>query len=64
MCWRCLPIYGFQKDWVELHVGHVVGRRSWEEHIWVEPEFIELVGKKKPKMGRVKQSAGFRRVLK
>jgi hypothetical protein len=40
------PVMGFQKDWIELHLGKFIGRRSWEESIWLEPEFIELVKKR------------------
>jgi hypothetical protein len=44
---RCLgkvfPIVGFQKKWVMLDVGEVVGRAPYMETIWIEPEYIELV---------------------
>jgi hypothetical protein len=44
---RCLgkvfPIVGFQKKWVELEVGEVVGKASCMETIWIEPEYVELV---------------------
>ena len=43
---RVFPVKGFQKDCVELHLGKLVGKRSWEETIWVEPEVIELVRSK------------------
>jgi hypothetical protein len=43
---RVFPIRSLQKDWVELHLGRFVGKRSWEESIWVESEFVELVKEK------------------
>jgi hypothetical protein len=52
---RCLgkvfPIIRFQKKWVELEVGEVVGKAPCMETIWIEPEFVELVeiSKKRPK---------------
>src|SRR4029077_7941376 len=51
---RTFQIKGFQKDWAEIHVGRFVGRRSWEETIWIEPEYMELVkqGKRKPTKAR------------
>jgi hypothetical protein len=51
---RCLgkmfPIVGFQKGWVELEVGEVVGKAPSMETIWIEPEYVKLVkpSKKKP----------------
>jgi hypothetical protein len=27
---------------VKLDVGHVLGKQSWEDTIWIEPEFVEL----------------------
>ena len=35
-------VEGFQKDWVELVVGSVTGIEY--ETIWIEPEYLELVG--------------------
>ena len=55
---RIFPIVGFQKDWAELHLGRIMGRRSWEETIWVEPEFMELVTPgKRSSSRRVKKAA-------
>jgi hypothetical protein len=34
-------IRGFEKDWLELNVGKVTGKRF--ETIWIEPECVELV---------------------
>lgn len=34
-------IQAFQKDWLELEVGKVTGKRF--ETIWIEPEYVELV---------------------
>jgi hypothetical protein len=47
---RVFTIRGFQDNQAELHVGRVMARKSYEESIWVEPEFIELIWTKmKPK---------------
>jgi hypothetical protein len=40
---RTFVVKGFQKDWVELHLGRVIGKRAWEETIWTEPEYIEVI---------------------
>ena len=37
------PVVGFHKDWIELALGELVGKECWEETIWLEPEFVEIV---------------------
>jgi hypothetical protein len=36
-------IVGFQKKWVDLEIGDVVGKAPGMETMWIEPEFVELV---------------------
>jgi hypothetical protein len=43
---RLFPVMGFQKDWIELHLGKILGKHTWNDTIWIEPEFVELVRKK------------------
>src|SRR5689334_5192944 len=40
---KVFPVRGFQKRWVELWVGKVVGKRPRTEQIWIEPEYVETV---------------------
>ena len=41
---RVFPIMGLNElGMLELHVGAVVGKRSYMESIWIEPECVELV---------------------
>jgi len=28
---------------IRLDVGHVLGKKSWEDTIWIEPPFVEIV---------------------
>jgi hypothetical protein len=42
---RIFPIAGFQGHLLELEVGHVVGEPAYVQSIWIEPEFIEFVGR-------------------
>jgi hypothetical protein len=48
---RCLgqlfPIHDFDEDRVELLVGEVIQRPSYEHSIWLEPKFVEFVATKK-----------------
>ena len=39
---RVFPIVGFQNELIELEVGKVVGKPSYYDTIWIEPEFVEL----------------------
>jgi hypothetical protein len=45
---RCLGhvfrVAGFQGEWLELEVGEVTGEPAYMHSIWVEPDFVELVG--------------------
>jgi len=41
---RIFPIAGFQGHLLELEVGHVLGEPAYMHSIWIEPEFVELVG--------------------
>src|SRR5262249_17629417 len=45
---RIFQIVGFQgdgvhEDWVEVHVGRVVGEPSFKHSIWIEPSLVEVV---------------------
>ncbi len=39
---RVFPVVGFQNGLVELNVGEVVGEKSFQQTIWIEPEFVEV----------------------
>ena len=42
---------GVEHRFMRLEVGHVIGRKRYDEVIWVEPEYLELVNSNlKPKM--------------
>jgi hypothetical protein len=53
LCKKCLGegfkiqalenVEGLSYPLIKLDVGHVLGKQSWEETIWIEPEFVELV---------------------
>jgi hypothetical protein len=59
------PVMGFQKDWIELHLGEILGKHTWNDTIWIEPEFVELVTKKgKPAIAKRRKAVRRRRVLK
>ena len=36
-------VEGLPHQLVQLDVGHVVGRASYLETIWIEPEYLEVV---------------------
>jgi hypothetical protein len=36
-------VEGLRPPLVRLDVGGVLGKRSWEDTIWIEPDFVELV---------------------
>jgi hypothetical protein len=40
---RVFPIVGFQGDLLELEVGDVLGKESYMDSIWIEPDHVELV---------------------
>jgi hypothetical protein len=40
---RVFPIMGFHEGFVQIDVGEVVGRPSYMESIWLEPDCVELV---------------------
>ena len=66
---RIFPVVGFQRDWIELALGKLIRKKAWEEAVWVEPEFIELVEQKKTKVkvakvANRKQGKKRKRVLK
>jgi hypothetical protein len=41
---RCFPVIELDGGFVQLHVGEVVGEASYMHSIYIEPEFIEVVG--------------------
>lgn len=43
---KVFPIAGFDKGFVELHVGEVVGEPAYIHMIWIAPEFLESVENK------------------
>jgi hypothetical protein len=52
LCEKCLGevfkiqglenVEGLSYPLIKLDVGHVLGKQSWQETIWIEPEFVEL----------------------
>ena len=44
---KVFPIVGFQNELIELEVGKVVGKPSYYDTIWIEPEFVELCQRRK-----------------
>lgn len=41
---RAFPIIGFNEvGMLELEVGQVLGKPAYEDSIWIEPEFVEIV---------------------
>ena len=42
---RIFPIAGFQGHLLEIDVGHFVGEAASMHSIWIEPEFVEFVGR-------------------
>jgi hypothetical protein len=40
---RVFPVTALQGEWLELHVGQVVGAPAYMHKIWIEPDFVELV---------------------
>ena len=34
---------GLDVPLIRLDVGHVRGKKSWEDTIWIEPQFVEIV---------------------
>ena len=41
---RLFPIMGFNElGMIELHVGEIIGKPSYIESIWIEPDCVELV---------------------
>ncbi len=41
---KVFRIQGFQSDWVDLHVGHVIGKKGYLEMISVPADCLALVG--------------------
>ena len=41
---RVFPVMGFNElGMIELHVGEIVGKHSYMESIWIEPDCVERV---------------------
>jgi hypothetical protein len=44
---RCIgrefPIMGFREGFIQIDVGEVVGKPSYMESIWIEPDCVEPV---------------------
>ena len=36
-------VEGLDVPLLRLDVGHVVGKESWKDTIWIEPKYVELV---------------------
>jgi len=41
---RVFPVTGLQGERLELRVGAVVGATASAHKIWIEPDFVDLVG--------------------
>ncbi len=35
-------VEGLPYQLAKLHVGHILGKETWEDVIWVEPEYLQL----------------------
>jgi hypothetical protein len=40
---RTFPIVGFQGNLLELEVGEILGKESYMDSIWIEPEHVKIV---------------------
>jgi hypothetical protein len=40
---RMETVEGLPYQLARLDVGHIVGKESWRDTIWVEPEYLQLV---------------------
>ena len=51
---KVFKVEGFQHELIELNVGRVLGKRSYMETIYIEPEFVDVVTFRPPsrKKGR------------
>lgn len=45
---KTFKIRGFQRGWLELCVGRVVGKPRWFHTIWIEPKHVRFVRSAKP----------------
>jgi hypothetical protein len=56
---RIFKVEGFQHELIELNVGRAVGKASYMETIWIEPEFLEKVTSRTAsrKKGRLEAAA-------
>lgn len=44
---KVFTVEGFQHELIELNVGHVLSKPAYMETIYIEPEFLEVVTRKK-----------------
>jgi hypothetical protein len=60
---RVFSITDVQKDWAAMEVGKFVGRPAWQETIYIQPERMELVSNKKPRIATSHKRRSKRRAV-
>jgi hypothetical protein len=58
---KIFRVEGFQHDWIELNVGRALGKPSYMEKIWIEPEFLEVVASRPPARKKRRSRAAAKR---